>query len=108
MEADSPVEYCVEPKYDGGTIALVYENDRLTRAATRGNGYVGDEITANIRTLRSGSLRAAFSKKDIAKVELRGEALIRKDIFDKINQTRQEAGEPVFANPRNAATGGSA
>ncbi len=106
LEADLELEYCVEPKYDGGTIALVYENDRLTRAATRGNGYVGDEITANIRTLRSVPLQAAFSKKGIVKVELRGEALIRKDIFEKINVARQEAGDAVFANPRNAATGG--
>ncbi|MFN0215845.1 MAG: NAD-dependent DNA ligase LigA [Saprospiraceae bacterium] len=106
LEKDLDVEYCVEPKYDGGTIALVYENDRLTRAATRGNGYVGEEITANIRTLRSVPLQAEFSKKGIAKVELRGEALIRKDIFEKINKARQEAGEAVFANPRNAATGG--
>lgn len=106
LEKDSDVEYCVEPKYDGGTIALVYENDRLTRAATRGNGYVGDEITANIRTLRSVPLQAEFSKKGISKVELRGEALIRKDIFEKINKARLEAGETVFANPRNAATGG--
>ena len=106
LEKDSDVEYCVEPKYDGGTIAIVYENDRFIRAATRGNGYVGDDITANIRTLRSVPLQAAFSKKGISKVELRGEALIRKDIFEKINKTRQQAGETLFANPRNAATGG--
>ena len=106
LEKDAEVEYCVEPKYDGGTIALVYENDRLTRAATRGNGYVGEEITANIRTLRSVPLQAEFSKKGIFKVELRGEALIRKDIFEKINRNRHEAGGTIFANPRNAATGG--
>jgi DNA ligase (NAD+) len=106
LEKDSDVEYCVEPKYDGGTIALVYENDRLARAATRGNGQVGDDITANIRTLRSVPLQAAFSKHGIAKAELRGEALIRKDVFEKINKARQEAGETLFANPRNAATGG--
>ena len=106
LEKDADIEYCVEPKYDGGTIALVYENDRLIRAATRGNGYVGEEITANIRTLRSVPLQAEFSKYGISKVELRGEALIRKDIFEKINKARQEAGDTVFANPRNAATGG--
>jgi DNA ligase (NAD+) len=106
LDKEVNVAYCVEPKYDGGTIALVYENDRLTRAATRGNGYMGDEITANIRTLRTVPLQAAFSKKGIAKVELRGEALIRKDIFEKINKARLELGEQVFANPRNAATGG--
>lgn len=106
LPKDADVEYCVEPKYDGGTIALVYENDRFVRAATRGNGYVGDEITANIRTLRSVPLQAAFSSKGIAKVELRGEALIRKDVFEKMNQTRLATGEALFANPRNAATGG--
>jgi DNA ligase (NAD+) len=106
LEKDADVEYCVEPKYDGGTIALVYENDRFVRAATRGNGYMGDDITLNIRTLKSVPLQAAFSAKGIAKAELRGEALIRKDVFEKINKSRQEAGEMLFANPRNAATGG--
>lgn len=106
LPPDSDVEYAVEPKYDGGTIVLVYENDRLVRAATRGNGMVGDEITTNIRTLRSVPLQAAFSRYGIAKAELRGEAIIRKDVFEKINARRQAAGEPLFANPRNAATGG--
>jgi DNA ligase (NAD+) len=106
LAKDSDVEYAVEPKFDGGTIALVYENDRLLRAATRGNGEVGDEITANMRTLRSIPLQTGFSKYGIAKAELRGEAIIRKDIFEKINAKRQEAGEALFANPRNAATGG--
>lgn len=106
LPKDADVEYAVEPKYDGGTIVLVYENDRLARAATRGNGTVGDEITANMRTLRSVPLQAAFSRYGIAKVELRGEALIRKDVFEKMNARRQAAGEQLFANPRNAATGG--
>lgn len=106
LDKDSDVEYCVEPKYDGGTIALVYENDRFLRAATRGDGYVGDDITLNIRTLKSVPLQASFSRHGIARAELRGEALIRKDIFEKINKRRQETGEVLFANPRNAATGG--
>lgn len=106
LPPDAEVEYAVEPKFDGGTIVLIYENDRLTRAATRGNGELGDEITANIRTLRSIPLTAGFSKYGMAKVELRGEALIRKDIFEKINARRMAAGEVLFANPRNAATGG--
>ncbi len=106
LPGDADVEYCVEPKFDGGTIALVYENDRFVRAATRGNGQAGDDISANIRTLRTVPLRAAFSKYGIAKAELRGEALMRKDFFEKINKKRLEAGEPLFANPRNAATGG--
>jgi DNA ligase (NAD+) len=106
LPKESAVEYCVEPKFDGGTVVLLYENDRLVRAATRGNGAVGDDITANMRTLRSVPLQATFSQYGIAKAELRGEALIRKDIFEKINIRRSEAGEQVFANPRNAATGG--
>jgi DNA ligase (NAD+) len=106
LDKDSAVEYCVEPKFDGGTIALVYENDQLVRAATRGNGAVGDEITLNIRTIRSIPLRVGFSGLGIAKAELRGEALIRKDIFEKVNARREKRGDVLFANPRNAATGG--
>ncbi|MBI5914363.1 MAG: NAD-dependent DNA ligase LigA [Bacteroidetes bacterium] len=106
LPADLDIEYCVEPKFDGGTIALVYENDQITRAATRGNGALGDEITPNIRTLRSVPLRAEFSKFGIAKAELRGEAIIRKDVFVKMNEQRAADDLPLFANPRNAATGG--
>jgi DNA ligase (NAD+) len=106
LDKDADVAYCVEPKYDGGSIALVYENDLLVRGATRGNGAMGDEITANMRTLKSIPLHAPFSQFGIAKAELRGEALIRKEVFEKINAQRQTAGETLFANPRNAATGG--
>ena len=106
LPADLDIEYCVEPKFDGGTIALVYENDQLVRAATRGNGALGDEITPNIRSLRSVPLRAEFSKFGIAKAELRGEAIIRKDVFIKMNEQRAADELTLFANPRNAATGG--
>ena len=106
MPDDAEIEYCVEPKFDGGTIALVYENDVLVQAATRGNGVMGEEMTNNAKVMRSIPLRAAFSSHKIRKVELRGEALIRKDIFDKINKQREADGQTVFANPRNAATGG--
>lgn len=103
-EAD--IEYCVEPKYDGGSIALLYENDILVRAATRGNGVEGEDITANIKTLPTIPLTAVFSQEGIAKIEIRGEALIRKDRFGQINSQREEQGLSLFANPRNAATGG--
>ena len=83
---EEEVEYVVEPKFDGGTIALVYENDRLARAATRGNGVMGEEMTANARVIRSIPLKAGFSQYRLNKVELRGEVLIRKDIFQQINQ----------------------
>jgi DNA ligase (NAD+) len=105
LDKESEISYCVEPKYDGGTIVLVYENDKLERGATRGNGVMGDEITLNMRALRSIPMKAAFSEKGIAKVELRGEALIRKENFEKINAKRLQDGEALFANPRNAATG---
>ncbi len=105
LAAETEIEYCVEPKFDGGTIALVYENDQLTRGATRGNGAQGEEITNNCRAMRTIPLTAIFSKYNIQKVELRGEALIKKDTFDKVNQLRQLEGQQLFANPRNAATG---
>ena len=106
LESSENLEYCVEPKYDGGSIAIIYENDLLVRAATRGNGQEGDEITANARTIRSIPLRADFSTYGIGRIELRGEAIIRKDIFERVNTEREKAGQPIFANPRNAATGG--
>jgi len=100
------IEYVVEPKFDGGSIALVYEDDQLSRGATRGNGVQGDQITANVRTMKSIPLSANFFTKNIARAELRGEALIRKDNFHEINVQRETDGLEVFANPRNAATGG--
>jgi DNA ligase (NAD+) len=106
LSENAELSYCVEPKFDGGTIVLVYENDRLTRGATRGNGIMGDEITANIKAISSIPLNAAFSKYGIDKVELRGEAIIRKDLFEKVNSQRVKNGDQLFANPRNAATGG--
>ncbi|MCB9080517.1 MAG: NAD-dependent DNA ligase LigA [Lewinellaceae bacterium] len=106
LPMDADLEYGVEPKFDGGSIALVYENDQLVRAATRGNGREGEEMTGNARVIRSIPLKAGFSQYGIYRVELRGEVLIRKDIFTKINAERQEEGLTLFANPRNTATGG--
>ncbi len=103
---DADIEYVVEPKFDGGSIALVYEDDRLVRAATRGNGVMGEEMTANARVIRSIPLKANFSEYGIFRVELRGEVLIRKDIFKKMNAQRAEQGLTLFANPRNTAAGG--
>lgn len=106
LPPETPIEYAVEPKFDGGSIALVFENDRLVRAATRGNGTVGEEITANARVIRSIPLQAEFSKFGLQKVELRGEVLIRKDIFGKMNEQRAAEGLQLFANARNTAAGG--
>ncbi len=104
VEAD--LEYTVEPKFDGGSIALVYENNRLVRAATRGNGAVGEEITANARVIRSIPLHADFLSLGLYRVELRGEVLIRKEAFERINEERADEGLTLFANARNTATGG--
>ncbi len=106
MDENEPIVYAVEPKFDGGSIALVYEGDHLARAATRGNGTQGEEMTANARVIRSVPLSAKFSESGIHKVEVRGEVIIRKDKFAKINAARGEAGLTLFANPRNTATGG--
>lgn len=100
------IEYVVEPKFDGGSIALVYEGDKLVRGATRGNGAQGEEMTPNARVMRSIPLIAAFEERGIHKAELRGEVVIRKDNFEKINKERAKKGLALFANPRNAATGG--
>lgn len=106
LPEDAEVEYVVEPKYDGGSIALVYEDNRLVRGATRGNGVMGEEMTENAKVMDSVPLTADFASVGVHKVELRGEVLIRKDIFKIINAEREKAGKTLFANPRNAATGG--
>ena len=105
-KSDAEVIYNIEPKFDGGSIAAVYENDFLTKSATRGNGVQGEDITPNAKTLKSIPLKAAFSKYGIAKAELRGEAIIPLALFKKVNADRESQGLKVFANPRNAATGG--
>lgn len=98
--------YCLEPKYDGGSVAIVYEDDKYLRAATRGNGEKGEDITLNIKTLSSVPLRASFSDHQIYRAELRGEAVIRKETFDQLNTDRESQGLTLFANPRNSAAGG--
>jgi len=100
------ITYTVEPKFDGGSIALIYENDMLVRAATRGNGEMGEEITIQSRTIKSLPLEAAFSSKGIYRAEVRGEAVISKERFKAINAFRAEEGLSLLANSRNSATGG--
>ncbi|MEE9439859.1 MAG: NAD-dependent DNA ligase LigA [Saprospiraceae bacterium] len=106
LKPGAEVSYCIEPKFDGGSIALVYENDYLIRGATRGNGAQGEDMTPNAKAMPSIPLKAKFSSLGIVKAELRGEALIRRDNFEKINKQRADQGKALFANPRNAATGG--
>ena len=99
------IEYCVEPKFDGASISLIYENDRLTRGATRGDGVHGDDITPNIRQIRTIPLSAAFADHGLQTVEIRGEVLINKNNFKKFNEGLAEQGLAPLANPRNAAAG---
>lgn len=100
------IEYTVEPKYDGGSIALIYEDDLLVRAATRGNGTEGEEITIQAKTIKSLPLHATFSSKGIYRAEIRGEAVISKERFKQINKLREEEGLASLANSRNSAAGG--
>ncbi|MDB5203059.1 MAG: ligA [Ferruginibacter sp.] len=99
------VEYCAEPKFDGASISLVYEDDHLERATTRGDGETGDEITANMRLVRSLPLSAAFSQYGMQQIEIRGEVLMNKNNFKKYNDKLAEEGLAPLANPRNAAAG---
>ncbi len=99
------LEYCVEPKFDGASISLIYENDLLVRGATRGDGVEGDDITGNIKQIRSVPLSAAFSGYGIQQVEIRGEVLMNKENFKKFNAKLAEQQLPPLANPRNAASG---
>jgi DNA ligase (NAD+) len=99
------IEYCVEPKFDGASISLIFENDLLVRGATRGDGVEGDEITNNIRQIKTIPLSAAFSKLGIQQVEIRGEVLINKSNFKKYNDQLIALGEDPKANPRNMASG---
>lgn len=100
------VDYVTELKIDGSAIALTYQNGVLTRGATRGDGVMGEDITQNVRTIRSIPLRLNFEGLEILeKVEVRGEAFLPLDVFKQINEERQKSGEQLFANPRNAAAG---
>jgi DNA ligase (NAD+) len=103
------VEYVSELKIDGSALALTYQNGILVRGATRGDGVMGEDITQNVRTIRSIPLRLNIETLDAAslpeKVEVRGEAFLPLEVFKQINEERQKAGEQLFANPRNAAAG---
>lgn len=103
LKTDATIEYAVEPKLDGLAVSLLYEDGKLVRGATRGDGYTGENITQNIRTIKSVPLRL---QGDYPKVlEVRGEVFMSKAGFEKMNAEARERGAKVFANPRNAAAG---
>lgn len=103
--AKNPLEYFLELKFDGLGVSLVYENNYFVQGSTRGNGELGEDVTANLKTLASVPLFADFKKLGYRRAEIRGEVLMNKEDFRKLNEARIDAGELEFANPRNAAAG---
>ena len=102
---DEQIVFCVEPKYDGASISLIYENGKLVRAATRGDGVYGEEITTNVKQIKSIPLSAAFENSQVHQIEIRGEVVIHKNTFAELNKQRANEGQAPLANPRNAASG---
>ncbi|MBK6273607.1 MAG: NAD-dependent DNA ligase LigA [Saprospirales bacterium] len=115
LSENANIEYIAEPKFDGSSIALVYENDILVRAATRGNGVEGDEITQNAKAIKSIPLKANFSQYGISKIEIRGEVIMELSVLEKLNQERKKQNEvlrqqnkkelELYKNARNTAAG---
>jgi len=105
LGTNESIEYTVEPKYDGLAVELSYKNGLFFKASTRGDGYVGEDITQNIKTIKAIPLRIEGVDKVPDEIDIRGEVYMNIDEFERINKERQERGEPVFANPRNAASG---
>ena len=103
-DLNEPFEIVAELKYDGTSISLTYEDGRLVRAVTRGDGTRGDDVTANVKTIRSVPLKLMGDRYP-ATFEIRGEILLPWAEFDRLNKEREEQEEPLFANPRNAASG---
>ncbi|MDP3111114.1 MAG: NAD-dependent DNA ligase LigA [Thermodesulfovibrionales bacterium] len=104
LGTEDEVEYTVEPKYDGLAIELTYRNGLLVRASTRGDGYEGEDVTHNIKTIKSVPLKMEGSKIP-GEIDIRGEVYMDLDEFEKLNKQREKSNEPLFANPRNAAAG---
>ncbi len=105
LSGEADIEYCVEPKFDGASISLIYEHNLFVRGATRGDGVQGDDITNNTKQIRSVPLMAALSRYHIRQVEIRGEVLINKKSFTQYNEKIVADGLAPLANPRNAASG---
>lgn len=99
------ITYCVEPKFDGASISLIYENDLLVRACTRGDGVAGEDITTNIKQIRSIPLSIPLAENGIQQIEIRGEVIMSKDAFDAFNEKLKAKQQATLANPRNAASG---
>jgi DNA ligase (NAD+) len=104
LKSEDPITYTVEPKYDGFAIELSYKKGVLVKASTRGDGYVGEDVTQNIRTINSVPLK--IEGDDVPdEIDIRGEVYMNIKDFEELNRQREKDGEPAFANPRNAAAG---
>ena len=101
---EKKIKYTVEPKFDGLAVELVYENGSLAIGSTRGDGVVGEDVTSNLRTIKTIPLKL-IGKAYPSLLEVRGEVIMNKNDFEKLNKEREKAKEPLFANPRNAAAG---
>jgi DNA ligase (NAD+) len=104
LKTDDEIEYTIEPKYDGLAMELTYKKGLFERASTRGDGYEGEDVTSNVKTIRAIPLR--IEGVDVPEeIDIRGEVYMDIDEFEKLNREREKNGEPLFANPRNAAAG---
>lgn len=104
LGTEDEIEYTIEPKYDGLAIEIAYKNGLLFRASTRGDGYEGEDVTQNIKTIKSVPLKMEGSKIP-GEIDIRGEVYMDLNEFEKLNKQREKNNEPLFANPRNAAAG---
>jgi DNA ligase (NAD+) len=104
LETSEDIQYLAELKFDGASISLTYENGVLSIATTRGNGVEGEDVTHNAKTIRGIPLR--MQKPFAGRIEVRGEVVMFKEVFDQLNRERAERGDQLWANPRNAAAGG--
>jgi len=105
LKSDEEVEYTVEPKYDGLAIELSYRHGLLYKASTRGDGYEGEDVTQNVKTIKSVPLKIEGVEKIPEEIDIRGEVYMDIEEFEALNKEKEEKGEPLFANPRNAAAG---
>jgi DNA ligase (NAD+) len=105
LKTDREIEYSVEPKYDGLAMELTYRKGMLIRASTRGDGFEGEDVTRNIRTIKAVPLKIEGVHPVPEEIDIRGEVFIDIDEFEKLNKEREKNGEALFANPRNAAAG---
>jgi DNA ligase (NAD+) len=99
------ITYCVEPKYDGASVSIIYDDGILSRGATRGDGIMGEDVTINVKQIKAIPLSAQLLKYGIKQIEIRGEIVIHKKVFEEYNSKRLAEGLAPLANPRNAASG---